>query len=108
MPASIILTEATPWKEWEGFGKDVSVKVLRDDEHCGAQTLLVKIPPGGELPLHSHRGVVQKFVIEGECTIDGSKMTAGAYALLPAHSDVPPVRSREGATMLLIYDPLKV
>ena len=88
MPASIISTHSLPWKEWDGFGKDVSVKVLRDDEHCGAQTLLVKIPPGGELPLHSHRGVVQKYVIEGACSIDGSEMTAGEYVLLPAHSEI--------------------
>lgn len=51
------------WDEHAGFPENIDVKKLRDDEGCGARTLLVKLPPGGKIPSHSHRGVVQRYVM---------------------------------------------
>lgn len=106
MHNEVVATEAIPWEPWEGFPEEVGVKTLRDDEHCGARTLLARIPPGGEIPAHSHRGVVQHFVVEGKCEFDGRQFSAGTFLLLPAHSDIPPVHSAGGAIVLMIYDPL--
>lgn len=102
----VVLTESIPWKAWEGFPNDIGVKVLRDEKHCGARTLLVSIPPAGEVPSHSHRGTVQHYIIEGGCEIDGADFAAGTFSLLPAHSDIPPIRSQHGAIVLMIYEPV--
>jgi hypothetical protein len=106
MEKQVILTESMPWKEWEGFPSEIGVKVLRDEDHCGARTLLVNIPPKAEVPSHSHRSTVQHYVIQGMCEIDGKEFAAGTFSLMPAHSDIPPIRSRDGAVILMIYEPV--
>jgi quercetin dioxygenase-like cupin family protein len=94
------------WDKHAGFPENVDVQVLRDDRGCGARTLLVKLPPGGKIPPHSHRGVVQRYVIDGQCEIDGERFGAGSFALLPRHSNIPLTTTKNGASILLIYDPV--
>jgi quercetin dioxygenase-like cupin family protein len=102
-----VRTPDLAWREWAGFPGHIGVKVLREDKACGARTLLVKIPPRAEIPAHTHRGVVQHYVLEGTCETEGHRFSPGSFSLLPAHRDVWPIRSEEGATLLMVYDPVQ-
>lgn len=103
------LTRSTPQMRWERlrrFPGTGEVKDLRDEPKCGAKTMLVRLPAGGYLAPHSHPGAVQHYVLEGEYESGGQIFKAGAYRLLPAHSDVAPIFSEVGVTLLVIYDPI--
>lgn len=104
---SIQFTPSLPWQHFDSFPGRLEVKVLRDDTGGGGRTLLVRIPAGGEIPAHSHLGVVQYYLIEGDCEKDGQDYPAVTYGMLPVHADVSPIRSRDGAVLLLIYDPVQ-
>jgi hypothetical protein len=94
------------WEPLRRFPGTAEVKDLRDEPECGAKTMLVRIPAGGHLAPHSHAGVVQHYVLEGEYECDGQSFTAGTYRRLPKHADVAPVSSERGVTLLIIYDPV--
>ena len=106
MDKKVVFTPEMAWTQQNYFPEDIGVKVLREDDACGARTLLVRIPPEGEIPAHSHRGVVQRYVLEGRCEIGEGDFAAGSFSLLPEHCDVGPMKSRDGATVLLVYDPI--
>ena len=94
------------WEPLQRFPGTAEVKDLRDEPECGAKTMLVRIPAGGHLAPHSHAGVVQHYVLEGEYESYGQSFPAGTYRRLPKHADVGPVSSTRGATLLIIYDPV--
>jgi anti-sigma factor ChrR (cupin superfamily) len=93
------------WSELKEFPGRGEVKLLRDEPHCGAKTMLVRLPPGGRIEPHTHVGVVQHFVVEGEYHTDGRTFERGAYRLLPKQADVAPITTNAGVTILIIYDP---
>ncbi len=103
------LTLYTPEMTWETlsfFPGSAEVKILRT-EQGGARTLLVRLPPGGEIyPPHSHLGIVQHYVLEGEYETEGEMFSAGTYRLLPEHADVRTMSTEKGAVILMIYDPV--
>lgn len=106
MEAAAIYIPEMPWGQQDGYPEELGVKVLREDAACGARTLLVRVPPGGAIPAHTHRGVVQRYILEGQCEIAGTDFPAGSFSLLPEHCDIARIGSRDGATLLLIYDPI--
>lgn len=102
------LTLYTPEMTWETlsfFPGSAEVKILRT-EQGGARTLLLRLPPGGEISPHSHLGVVQHYVLEGEYETEGETFGAGTYRLLPKHADVATISTETGAVILMIYDPV--
>lgn len=94
------------WSELRDFPGPADVKVLRDDPESGARTMLVRIPPGGEVSPHGHRGVVQHYVLEGQYESDGHRFGPGSYRMMPEHCDLPPMSTKHGVTILMIYDPV--
>jgi hypothetical protein len=49
-------------------------------------------------------GTVQHYVLEGECETQGKTLGAGAYRFLPKHANVSTIFTKEGVTILMIYD----
>jgi hypothetical protein len=101
-----LYTPEMPWEPVSFFPGNAEVKILRAEAEGGARTLLVRLPPGGEISPHSHLGVVQHYVLEGEYETEGEMFGAGTYRLLPKHSDIRAISTEKGAVILMIYDPV--
>ena len=91
----------------ELFPGDAEVVILRDDPSTACATLLVRLPAGGRIESHSHFGVVQHLVLSGQYESSGGVFQAGTYRVLPYAAEIPPITSREGATILILYEPFK-
>ncbi len=92
------------WGELRDFPGPADVKMLREEPHSGAKTMLVRIPPDGQIIPHCHRGVVQHYVLEGQYETEGKLFGAGSYRLMPEHYDVAPITTKHGVTILMIFD----
>jgi anti-sigma factor ChrR (cupin superfamily) len=57
----------------------IQQKVLFKDPDSGMSTILVKMAPGSEVPLHKHMGIEQAFVMEGSVVDHDGEVTAGNY-----------------------------
>ena len=69
------------WHEpaWEDVAPGISVKLLATDEDRHIVSMLVRLIPGGEYPAHTHAGVEQLHLLEGELWIDERKLYPGDY-----------------------------
>ena len=91
------------WDEAMGYPKGTRIKVLRDEN--GAKTIMLKLPQEFYLESHSHVTAEQHFILEGEYESDGQIYEAGSYQLIHAHANHGPFTSKNGALVLVIYDP---
>jgi hypothetical protein len=106
MEAIIRHTPDMNWEELRFFPGRGQVKMLRDKPSGGARTMLVQLPPGGQIVPHSHLGAVQHYVLEGDCDTEGRTFGAGTYRFLPKDANVAPIATKGGVTILMIYDPI--
>jgi len=95
---------AMVWQELREFPGKGEVTVLRDEGKGRAKTMIVRLPAGGQIIPHSHVGVVQHYVLEGECETQGKPLGRGAYRFLPKHTDVSAIFTKSGVTILMLYD----
>lgn len=58
----------------------IEQKVLYNDPASGMSTVLVKMAPGSQVPLHTHMGIEQAYVLEGSVVDHDGEVTAGNYA----------------------------
>lgn len=58
----------------------IEQKVLYNDAATGMSTVLVKMAPGSKVPLHTHMGIEQAYVLEGSVVDHDGEVTAGNYA----------------------------
>ncbi|MEN8117980.1 MAG: cupin domain-containing protein [Bacteroidota bacterium] len=91
------------WEKAVNYPEGTLRKVLRDEN--GAKTLLIKYPKGFKMDAHSHVTAEQHVVLEGSYTSNGKEYTAGSYELIAAHENHGPFESKEGALVLVIWDP---
>lgn len=91
------------WDEANGYPKGTRIKVLRDEN--GAKTILLKLPKEFHIESHSHVTAEQHFILEGEYESEGQVYGAGSYKLIHAHADHGPFTSKNGALVLVVYDP---
>jgi len=106
MAETTLYTPEMTWESVSFFPGNAEVKILRSDPEGGGRTLLVRLPPGGEISPHNHIGVVQHYVIEGEYETEGEMFGAGTYRMLPKHAQVQTLCTTKGAVILMIYDPV--
>jgi len=78
-------------------------KTLRNEN--GAKTILLRLPAGFSMELHSHITVEQHFVLKGAYTNEGITYHEGSYQIFNAHEEHGPFYSKEGALVLVIWDP---
>ncbi len=100
-------TTQMAWQSFAEFpGGEAEVKMLRDEKSTGARTMLIHLSAGESITPHSHVVTVQHYVLEGEYVSEGESYGAGTYRLLAGHSEVSPIHTKNGVTILMIYDPL--
>ncbi len=97
----------TGWRELKEFPGKGEVKVLREESNRGAKTMVVRLPPEGEIFPHNHLGVVQHFVIEGQYETQGKTFEIGSYHLFPKNAEVEKISTKNGVTIMMIYDPIE-
>jgi anti-sigma factor ChrR (cupin superfamily) len=65
--------------EWEDAAPGLAYKVLALDPEQERVTLLVRLAPGGVYPPHTHAGVEELYLLQGELWIDDKKLYPGDY-----------------------------
>jgi len=93
------------WEKADNYPEGTFKKTLRDEE--GAKTILLKLPAGFRMELHSHITTEQTFLLKGAFTNKGIKYHEGSYQIFYAHEEHGPFYSKEGALVLVIWDPYK-
>lgn len=92
------------WEKARGYPSGTLMKVLRRDEKGQPLTLLLKLEEGFEMEGHSHIGIEQHFVLEGEYESEGHIYRTGFYRLIPRKTTHGPFKSGKGAVILVAWD----
>ena len=93
------------WEKADNYPEGTFKKTLRDED--GAKTILLKIPAGFKMEPHSHITTEQNLVLKGAFTNEGITYHEGSYQLFNAHEEHGPFYSKDGALVLVIWDPYK-
>jgi hypothetical protein len=91
-----------PQPEWEDVAPGISVKILASDPARHMVSMLVHLVPGGEYPPHTHAGVEELHLLEGELWIDERKLHAGDYNRAEPGTGDKRVWSETGCSCVLV------
>jgi len=92
------------WTEpdWEQVAPGIECKLLAADRERNRISMLVRLAPDASYPLHTHAGVEELYLLDGELWIDDRKLLPGDYNYgAPGTSDKR-VWSETGCTCVLI------
>ena len=95
---------APQWSEpeWEDVAPGIECKLFATDAERHLVSMLVRLAPGAYYPAHTHVGVEELHLLDGELWIDERKLVAGDYNHgAPGASDKR-VWSETGCTCFLI------
>jgi anti-sigma factor ChrR (cupin superfamily) len=88
--------------EWEQVAPGIECKLLAADAERHRVSMLVRLAPGASYPAHTHAGVEELHLLDGELWIDERKLVPGDYNYgAPGASDER-VWSETGCTCLLV------
>jgi RNA polymerase sigma-70 factor (ECF subfamily) len=92
------------WSEpdWNTVGPGISCKLLSTDANRHVVSMLVRLASGGEYPRHTHSGVEELHLLEGELWIDDRKLHPGDYNRAEPGTSDNRVWSETGCTCILI------
>jgi anti-sigma factor ChrR (cupin superfamily) len=94
--------------EWEEAAPGIWCKLLASDAEQDRVTMLVRLAPGVAYPPHTHAGLEELHLLQGELWIDDRKLYPGDYNRgAPGASDSR-VWSETGCTCVLITSPSDV
>ena len=95
---------AAEWSEpeWESVAPHIQVKILAQDEKSGMVSMLVRLAPNGEYPPHTHAGIEELHLLEGELWIDDRKLFPGDYNRAEPGTGDKRVWSETGCTCVLV------
>jgi len=91
-----------PVPDWEDMAPGVSCKLLATDAERHRVSMLVCLVPGGQYPSHTHAGLEELHLLEGELWIDDRKLHAGDYNRAQPGTSDKRVWSETGCTCVLI------
>ena len=87
---------------WEQVAPGIECKVLASDEEKHRISMLVRLAPDASYPPHTHAGVEELHLLDGELWIDERKLVPGDYNYgAPGASDEH-VWSETGCTCVLV------
>lgn len=94
----------TQWSEpdWEDVAPGIQCKLLASDTRRHRISMLVRLVPGGEYPPHTHSGVEELHLLQGELWIDDRKLYPGDYSRAEPGTGDKRVWSETGCTCVLI------
>ena len=91
-----------PEAEWEEVAPGIFCTLLTRDADLDRVAMLVRLAPGIEYPAHTHAGVEELYMLEGELTVDDRNLAAGDYLRSEPGSSDRHVSSRMGCSGVLI------
>jgi anti-sigma factor ChrR (cupin superfamily) len=99
--------EAPPppsWREpdWEEVSPGIFCKLLANDTERHRVSMLVRLLPNVEYPPHTHAGLEELHLLDGELWIDDRKLYPGDYNRAEAPTADKRVWSETGCTCVLI------
>ncbi|MFI4986508.1 MAG: cupin domain-containing protein [Alphaproteobacteria bacterium] len=89
-----------PWEKTKFPG--IAMKVLYSDPASGLSTILFRLDPGAEVPLHEHTALEQTYMIEGRLVDHEGECTPGNFVWRPGGSRHI-ARAPEGAVLLSMF-----
>jgi anti-sigma factor ChrR (cupin superfamily) len=95
---------APAWSEpqWEEVSPGIFCKLLANDAEAHRVSMLVRLLPNVEYPPHTHAGIEELHLLEGELWIDERKLHPGDYNRAEAPTGDKRVWSETGCTCVLI------
>jgi len=95
---------ADSWREpdWEQVAPGIQCKLLAGDAERRRISMLVRLAPGASYPAHTHAGVEELHLLDGELWIDERKLLPGDYNYGPPGASDERVWSETGCTCLLV------
>ena len=98
------------WQEpaWAEVAPGISVKLLATDTEKHIISMLVRLAPDAAYPAHTHAGVEELHLLEGELWIDDRKLHPGDYNRAPPGTGDKRVWSETGCTCVLVTSTLDV
>jgi anti-sigma factor ChrR (cupin superfamily) len=88
--------------EWEEVAPGISCKLLAKDPERHLISMLVRLIPGASYPPHTHAGVEELHLLDGELWIDDRKLFPGDYNRGEPGTGDQRVWSETGCTCVLI------
>ena len=88
--------------DWEEVAPGIACKFLATDAETARVSMLVRLAPGAEYPPHTHAGVEELHMLEGELMVDDKKLQAGDYLRSEPGTTDRRVWSETGCTGVLI------
>jgi anti-sigma factor ChrR (cupin superfamily) len=88
--------------EWEAVAPGIECKLLATDTQKQRVSMLVRLAPGASYPAHTHAGVEELHLLDGELWIDGRKLVPGDYNYGAPGAGDERVWSETGCTCVLI------
>ena len=98
-----VLPPARRWSEpeWEQVAPGIECKLLATDAERHRVSMLVRLAPGASYPAHTHAGVEELHLLDGELWIDERKLFPGDYNYGAPGAGDDRVWSETGCTCLL-------
>jgi quercetin dioxygenase-like cupin family protein len=95
---------APQWSEpeWDQVAPGIACKLLASDTERQRVSMLVRLAPGASYPAHTHAGVEELHLLDGELWIDGRKLAPGDYNYGAPGARDKSVRSETGCTCVLV------
>jgi anti-sigma factor ChrR (cupin superfamily) len=99
-----VLPPVRRWSEpeWEPVAPGIECKLLATDADRHRVTMLVRLAPGARYPAHTHAGVEELHLLDGELWIDERKLSPGDYNYGAPGAGDERVWSETGCTCLLV------
>jgi anti-sigma factor ChrR (cupin superfamily) len=99
-----VLPPARQWTEpdWEPVAPGIACKLLATDPERQRVSMLVRLAPGASYPAHTHEGVEELHLLDGELWIDGRKLVPGDDNYGPPGASDHRVWSETGCTCVLV------
>jgi quercetin dioxygenase-like cupin family protein len=88
--------------EWEEAAPGLTYKVLAADRGNDRVSLLVRLAPGAAYPPHTHAGVEELYLLDGQLWIEDKKLHPGDYNRAEPGTSDRRVWSETGCTCVLL------
>jgi len=99
-----VLPAAPEWSEpdWEEVAPGISCKLLATDAENHRVSMLVRLAPDASYPPHTHAGVEELYLLNGELWIEERKLLPGDYNLGQPGTGDERVWSETGCACVLV------
>jgi len=101
-PPVLPLTRQWSEPEWEQVAPGIECKLLADDTEHQRVSMLVRLAPGASYPPHTHAGVEELHLLDGELWINGRKLVPGDHNYGAPEALDESVWSETGCTCVLV------